>query len=295
MKNVEKKAILGGILVIAVVLVVVFGRVYFDGRKDRLAQEVKMEEEQENNDNKAELPRITSQELEVILKDNADDVHIIDIRSQRAFDTKHLPNTINVPQDALELRDIFLPAESIVVLIDDEEESFSNNPLLQEIVDAPQEKRVVYLDGGFGAWDTETGRTISYGDPDSFVDHAKVSPISKEEVQNKLSRDPGLYTIVDVRSNRDYAKGHIDGAINVPLEMIEERAASLPIGTIVIVYGRNELEGFQAGVRLHDLGYLSVQMLQGGYENWINPPEESPAEESATTPQQENATDAGAQ
>lgn len=281
MKTTEKKAIIGGAIVIIVVLSVIFGKAYYADQKRDIVTEQQNATKIESDSVKSQLPHISSQELGILLKDNADDIHIIDIRSKRSFEEKHLPNTINVPHETLKLVDIFLPAESIVVLIDEIDSSFSTNPILQEIIDAPQEKRVVYLDGGFAAWDTQIGQTISYGDPNSFVDHAKVSPVSKAQVQEKIARDRGLYTLLDVRSKKEYDKGHIDGAVNIPLNEIEEKSTALPIGTIIIVYGKDELQGFQAGVRLHDLGHLTVQMLKGGYESWLTPIDTE--NESATT------------
>lgn len=274
MYSTEKKALIGGTIMIMIVLGALFGRFYLAEHKKQRAQEEIATLQQEIDEQKIDFPTISTQELDTILKDETSDLRIIDIRTKHSYDTKHLPDTMNIPQDRLTLRDVFLPAEQLIVLIG--EETPLDEPIFKEILDAGQKKRVVLLEGGFEAWDTQTGRTISFGDPNSFIDHAKVTPISKAALQDKLLQEPDLYTLIDVRAEKEFAKEHINGAINLPLPRIEEKAdGAVPVGKIIIVYGEDELEGFQAGVRLHDLGYLAVQMLQGGYTNWISAAAES--------------------
>lgn len=283
----EKKALIGGIVMITIVLAILFSRYYYDQREEQKSQEETLAQQENENVIESDFPTISSHELEALLKEDDSELRIIDIRPQRSYEIKHLPDTANIPRDRLTLRDVFLPAEQIIVLIDENGISHTNEQVFQEITDAGQKKRVVLLEGGFDAWDTQTGRTISYGDPTSFIDHAKVSPISKTSLQENLAQDPDLYTLLDVRTEKSFKKEHIDGAINIPLLTLEEKASTLPIGRIFIVYGEDELEGFQAAVRLHDIGHLAVQMLQGGYKNWITPHEETPSNDSSETTDKE--------
>ena len=280
----EKKALIGGTIMIVIVLGILFGRYYYQEHKEQQLRDIATENEKHLTSNKLDFPTISAQELETILKENSHELRVIDIRPQHSYEIKHLPDTINIPLNILTLRDVLLPAEQIIVLIDEGETSINDIPIFEEILDAGQEKRVVLLDGGFESWDIQTGRTISYGDPNSFIDHAKVTPVSKQDLQEKLSQETDLYTLIDVRTEKSFKENHIDGAINIPLPAIEEKVAIIPKGKIIIVYGKDELESFQAGVRLHDLGHLAVQMLQGGYENWTAPTEEQHlTEESSTT------------
>ena len=159
---------------IMIVLGALFGRYYVAENKKQRAQEEIATMQQEIADQKIDFPMISTQELDTILKDETSDLRIIDIRAERSYDTKHLPDTLNIPQDKLTLRDVFLPAEQLIVLIG--EGTPPDEPIFKEIIDAGQKKRVVLLDGGFDAWDTQTGRTISYDVSNSLNHHATLRP-----------------------------------------------------------------------------------------------------------------------
>ena len=78
---------------------------------------------------------------------------------------------------------------------------------------------------------------------------------------------------VDPRGKADYAKGHIAGAINVPLaEMQEAAAARLAGHNLLIVYGDSFQDPMaKAGAkRLIELGFKKDQVfiLEGGTRAW---------------------------
>ena len=79
--------------------------------------------------------------------------------------------------------------------------------------------------------------------------------------------------MVDSRPTADYAKGHIKGAVNVPLVEITEAArASLAGHDLLVVYG----DGFQdpvakaAAKKLIEVGFKkdSVFVMEGGLRAW---------------------------
>jgi phage shock protein E len=74
--------------------------------------------------------------------------------------------------------------------------------------------------------------------------------------------------LVDVRAPDFYARGHIAGAINVPVAQIADRAAELgPPGTPVVLYCRTGAGSTAAAQTLVRLGYTRVYNL-GSYLNW---------------------------
>ena len=71
----------------------------------------------------------------------------------------------------------------------------------------------------------------------------------------KMLRE-GDAVLVDVDPPREFAQHHIDGAINVPLEVLEERAPEVvPDRRIVVVYANSELRAARGARRLKRLGY----------------------------------------
>jgi rhodanese-related sulfurtransferase len=71
--------------------------------------------------------------------------------------------------------------------------------------------------------------------------------------------------IVSVRSAEDYAKGHIPGAINIPLKAIAqlENLQSLDPDKQIVVYCYTGRTGSQATAILNALGYDAVNLLWG--------------------------------
>ena len=76
--------------------------------------------------------------------------------------------------------------------------------------------------------------------------------------------------LVDVRSEEEYNEGHIDGALLLPVDSINEDSASEVIeskDSTVIVYCRSGNRSSQALQILNDLGHENVYDL-GAMSNW---------------------------
>ena len=74
--------------------------------------------------------------------------------------------------------------------------------------------------------------------------------------------------VVDVRAAEDFAKGHIPGAINVPMEQWENpRALSKDKTNVVYCYTQQCHLAANACVRFAGRGY-PVMELEGGFEAW---------------------------
>ena len=75
--------------------------------------------------------------------------------------------------------------------------------------------------------------------------------------------------VIDVREPNEYAKGHIPGAINVPVETIgEEYPPELPdCDQLILVYCRSGNRSKEAAQKLVDIGYKNVYEF-GGIIDW---------------------------
>lgn len=72
-------------------------------------------------------------------------------------------------------------------------------------------------------------------------------------------------TLLDVRTPAEYAGGHLDGAMNVPVDEIEPRMSEIPRGQPVVVYCRSGARSARAasalraaGYEVHDLGSIDA-------------------------------------
>ena len=77
------------------------------------------------------------------------------------------------------------------------------------------------------------------------------------------------YTVVDVRSPKAYAFGHVPGAVSAPAPAIDaEVAASLPDGLLVVYcWGPGCNGAHKAAVALSAHGRMVKEMI-GGFEYW---------------------------
>jgi rhodanese-related sulfurtransferase len=94
-----------------------------------------------------------------------------------------------------------------------------------------------------------------------------LEPLSAEDLLERV-RD-GLATVIDVRPPEEYAQGHLAGAVNIPLEHLEEHLARLPPGREVIAYCRGPwcVLSFEAVARLREAGF-AARRLRDGLPEW---------------------------
>jgi ArsR family transcriptional regulator len=64
-------------------------------------------------------------------------------------------------------------------------------------------------------------------------------------------------TVIDVRSDREYQRDHIPGAVSIPLAELEQRLAELPRDQTIVAYCRGPYCALSASAatRLRELGY----------------------------------------
>lgn len=79
----------------------------------------------------------------------------------------------------------------------------------------------------------------------------------------------GLVTVLDVRPPEEYESGHLPGAINIPLQELEEHLDELDTGHEIVAYCRGPycVLAFDAVARLRKKG-LSAKRLEGGFPEW---------------------------
>jgi len=96
--------------------------------------------------------------------------------------------------------------------------------------------------------------------------YRKISPQLAKEMMD--SGDP--LVIVDVRTEAEYAQGHIAGAILIPNETIgtTQKPEQLPeLDDVILVYCRSGNRSAQAARKLAALGYVNVYDF-GGIVDW---------------------------
>jgi phage shock protein E len=75
--------------------------------------------------------------------------------------------------------------------------------------------------------------------------------------------------LLDVRTPEEFAGGHVDGALNIPVQVLDAKLASLPAkkDQDVVVYCHSGRRSAMAKAMLEKAGYTKVHDL-GAMTNW---------------------------
>lgn len=73
--------------------------------------------------------------------------------------------------------------------------------------------------------------------------------------------------LLDVRTAREYAEGHIPGAVNINVDHLRETLPELDKDRVYIIYCQIGLRGYLANRILRNFGFRAVN-LNGGYNLW---------------------------
>lgn len=99
---------------------------------------------------------------------------------------------------------------------------------------------------------------FTFGCSNSKVNYKKIDNEGLEQVFNEYSE----YTIIDVRTFPEYNGGHIEGAINIPVDGINsDTIKNIDKSDAIIVYCQSGNRSKQAASKLIDLGYINVYDL----------------------------------
>ncbi len=101
----------------------------------------------------------------------------------------------------------------------------------------------------------ELTREIGYGD------------ITVEQAKKLIEINQSLL-ILDVRTGSEFDSGHIKGAINIPLEELQQRLGELKPNDEILVYCRTGIRSSKAMKILADNGFSWVYNMLGGIEAW---------------------------
>jgi rhodanese-related sulfurtransferase len=255
----ENRALLIGVILIFVVLAIFFFR-------SNLADKKTAQISQDKSGESFNLTTISSQELSKKIS-SKENIQLVDIRSMEEYQTDHIIDSVSLPfTQEVEFSTARIKKDASVVII--------NNNGDEEITLAAFKKikgdgyqNVSALDGGIISWKSQNFSTVTWGDPQSFVNQSKVIYVDADTLKKQLDAGANIF-ILDIQEKNTYAESHLAHAVNIPLAELEQKRIEIPINKKIIVYGATELQGFQGGVRLYDLGIANNAILKGGLNGW---------------------------
>ena len=93
--------------------------------------------------------------------------------------------------------------------------------------------------------------------------------ITSAELRQTLNESPDKIFLIDLMNKEDFAANHIPGAVNIPVEELEDRVVEIPKDkNVVVVCRRGLMKSDVALEQLHELG-INAKKLTGGTTNWF--------------------------
>ena len=112
----------------------------------------------------------------------------------------------------------------------------------------------------------EAERLVSRLFDDSDAEGA-LEPVSRDALRTALEQ--GTVTLLDVRPEHEYRAAHLPGAINLPMDRLDQALEVLPRDREIVAYCRGPycVLSHQAAQRLREFGF-QVRRFQEGLPEW---------------------------
>ena len=175
---------------------------------------------------------------------------ILDTRNAQVFSEGFIPNSINIGLDGQ-----FAPwvgalipdvNQKLLVVAQDGHE----DDVVKRLARVGYDHVIGFLNGGFQGW-IAAGKDVD-----------TVKRIHAEEFEEAINNNP---IIIDVRKPGEFATEHVDGAINVPLDYINEEMAQIPKNDAFIMHCAGGYRSMIAASILKSRGYSNFLEVFGGY------------------------------
>ena len=92
--------------------------------------------------------------------------------------------------------------------------------------------------------------------------------VTVQEARSLIEDKPDL-VILDVRTVSEYEDGHIEGAVNIPVQELSARLDELSNEDELLVYCRIGNRSAQAVDILQDVGFTEIYHMDAGITGWI--------------------------
>jgi rhodanese-related sulfurtransferase len=215
----------------------------------------------------------------------AGDVTLVDVRPAEAYAAGFIDGALNVPLASLvdNLAALGDPAGRLIVV----DGTGYHAAIAATALRVLGYTSATGLSGGVQAWEAAGLPLVTSPVPQLPAGTApKVDPKIRDTVTTFLAGvqaeawtavEPGMLAdmapdsrppLIDLRQADAYAGGHIEGAINIPLDKLVSSLDRLPAAGPVILVDETGYHSAAAQAALQLLGYTDVRLVAGGMEGW---------------------------
>ncbi|RED97421.1 MBL fold metallo-hydrolase [Marinoscillum furvescens] len=196
------------------------------------------------------LVALTVDEFEAMA--NHEGAIVLDTRKPQDFAQSHIPNSIFIGIDGS-----FAPwvgalipdlSQPIVFLADEGREE----EVVTRLSRVGYDNTLGYLAGGMQAW------------KEAKKDVAQAESITAEELESRMTKNE--LTVLDVRKPSEFESEHLESAVNVPLDFINDNMGQLSNNTRYHVHCAGGYRSMIFASILKSRGFDQVVDVQGGYK-----------------------------
>jgi hydroxyacylglutathione hydrolase len=213
--------------------------------------------------NRSASPQITSSPARVLGFDDLEEAvaskaMVVDCRPTQKFAAGHIPGTLNIPlgKSFLNWMGALVPEDRDFFLIAEVDSDDAMKLVLNELCKIGLTRvRAVFHSDVIHEWKSRRGglEAMAQIDPDAL---------------GTMARDNGVQ-IVDVRSPEEWSKGHLPGALHIPLAALPDRVNELNRSAPIVLHCKGGSRSSIATSFLQSQGMASVSNMVGGYEAWV--------------------------
>ncbi|HQW46885.1 MAG TPA: rhodanese-like domain-containing protein, partial [Chitinophagaceae bacterium] len=197
---------------------------------------------------------LTALSIEAFKKEIEDDAIILDTRNATEFTQGFIPNAISIGLEGrfAEWAGVLLPFHHKLVLITDigkEEETITR------LTRVGFDQIIGYLAGSYQAW-VDAGEKI-----DLIID------VEPDELKMDMNYDTRL-VILDVRKELEFESGHVQTAVNIPLQTMNDVAvlSNIEDNDNVYIHCAGGYRSVIAASIMKKQGFHNIRNVLGGYD-----------------------------
>ena len=183
---------------------------------------------------------------------------VIDTRSADKFAAGHSPGTLNIPlgKSFLNWTGALVPEDRNFYLIIESESDDAVEAVFTDLA-----KIGLTRVGGFFQSNVLHEWKSKHGEPE------QVPQLDSNQLHEMLGRKE--LQVVDVRAPDEWSRGHLPGAIHIPLAALPERVGELDASVPIVLHCKGGGRSSIATSFLQSKGIESVSNLAGGFEGWV--------------------------
>ena len=203
---------------------------------------------------------LSSEELKALIEQNTPGLVVVDSRSAEEYQEVHIKTALSIPLTKLEKDATLLPAakDARLVFYCNGVKCGKSGKSAKIAADNGYKDVSVYADG-MPVWEEKRYPIYTGPDYDKTVTTSKIKPAV---VKALLDNAPATLTVVDVRDAKEFAEGHVPGAINIPDETFATGSGVLDKNKQIVVYCNSGGRSYNAYRKLQKLAYPNiVQMI----------------------------------